>query len=255
MRILRRLRSGLTLLQPRQLAAQRGRCPLCGPTLLLRLSSDETGVRCVRCAASAVHLSLGWALRERVGSVTGRDACELSSRGPLVTCLRREARSLALSEFFDGVPPGASRDGVRCEDVQQLTYADATFDLVMHTEVFEHVPDDRLGFAELHRVLRPGGHLLFSVPLTGHPHTVERARPGPQGVEHMLPPTFHDDLLRGAGKVLVFRDYGADILQRIEAAGFVGATIMPRDCRVPWGHGRTVIHACKEPTRHDHAAD
>lgn len=245
MNVWRRIRSGLEILQPQQLSVRLGRCPFCGPTVLLRLSSDETGVRCVRCAASVVHLSIGWALRECIGSTVGLDACELSSRSPLVTWLRGETRSLALSEFFDDLAPGTQRDGIRCEDVQRLTYANATFDLIMHTEVFEHVPDDLVGFRELYRVLRSGGHMLFSVPLTNLTSTVERAHLDSNGVQYLLPPAYHDDLLRGVGKVLVFRDYGADILQRIEMAGFLGARIMPRDPRVPWNHGRNVIHARK----------
>ena len=66
--------------------------------------------------------------------------------------LRRRTRSLATSEYFADVAPGESVDGVRCEDVQRLTYADGSFDLVTHTEVLEHVPDDALAFAQLYRV-------------------------------------------------------------------------------------------------------
>ncbi len=93
-----------------------------------------------------MHLSIGWALRAQVPNLYSRDACELSARGPLVRYLRRHAKSLATSEFFADVEPGASRDGVRCEDVQRLTYGDASFDLITHTEVLEHVPDDGAAF-------------------------------------------------------------------------------------------------------------
>jgi SAM-dependent methyltransferase len=42
--------------------------------------------------------------------------------------------------------------------------------------VFEHVPDDARGFSELRRVLRPGGKMLFTVPLFDAPDTVDRVR-------------------------------------------------------------------------------
>lgn len=252
---LRRLRAGLALLEPGQLALRAGRCPFCGPTLLLRLAESDSGVRCARCAAGSVQLSLGWALRSVLGSARGRDVCELSSRGPLVDCLRREARSLALSEYFDDVPPGEVRNGVRCEDVQRLSYADAAFDLILHSEVFEHVADDAAGFRELLRVLRPGGLMLFSVPLAGAAATVERARVGPEGVEHLLPSVYHSDLVRRDTGVLVFRDYGDDIVDRLRRGGFVAARIMPPDPRVPWGRARPVIHARKEGPADDRAAD
>jgi SAM-dependent methyltransferase len=53
--------------------------------------------------------------------------------------------------------------------ITALPFADEAFDLVAAFDVIEHVEDDRQVFAELARVLKPGGVLLFSVPLhAGH---------------------------------------------------------------------------------------
>lgn len=41
----------------------------------------------------------------------------------------------------------------------------ASVDLVLCSEVLEHIPDDRAAVAEMARVLRPGGWLLISVPM------------------------------------------------------------------------------------------
>jgi ubiquinone/menaquinone biosynthesis C-methylase UbiE len=46
-------------------------------------------------------------------------------------------------------------------DVQQLTFADASFDNVVATCVFCSVPDPILGFREIKRVLKPGGKLFI----------------------------------------------------------------------------------------------
>lgn len=51
-----------------------------------------------------------------------------------------------------------------------LRYADESFDLVYAVSVFTHMPED-LGLAwvaELRRVLRPGGYLLFTTAATGY---------------------------------------------------------------------------------------
>ncbi|HET7338283.1 MAG TPA: class I SAM-dependent methyltransferase [Candidatus Dormibacteraeota bacterium] len=45
-----------------------------------------------------------------------------------------------------------------------LPFAEDTFGLVTALDVIEHIEDDRAVFAELRRVLRPGGTLLVSVP-------------------------------------------------------------------------------------------
>lgn len=47
---------------------------------------------------------------------------------------------------------------------EQLPLADAEFNLVICTQVLEYVVQPSLVFAEIHRVLRPGGVLLLSAP-------------------------------------------------------------------------------------------
>ena len=228
---------------PRRLALRPFRCPACGPSLLLRLGDDETQVRCLRCRGTPVHLSLVDALAVHVGDLADLDAYELSSGGAVLAHLRRRCRSVACSELFDGVAPGSLRDGIRCEDVQRLTFADGSFDLCTSTEVFEHVPDDRAGFRELHRVLRLGGRLVFTVPMGGDT-TVERARLVDGEVAHLLPPAWHGDRLTGAGTVLVYRDYGSDIVRRLRECGFADALLhAPRSDA--FGHARTVVVAIR----------
>lgn len=239
-----RLKSGFSLLRPRELAIRVGRCPYCGPTLFVRLRREAIGVRCARCAASAIHLVIGWALRDHVPGLAAGDVCELSARGPLAEFLKRTAKSAALSEYFADAELGSYRNGVRCEDVQRLSYADASFDLITHTEVLEHVPDDARAFAEMHRVLRPGGTMLFTVPLYGGYPTIERARLRDGVVEHLLEPAYHIDPLRGEG-ILAFRDYGLDIVERLRAAGFAQASVVASKHRIPWLGDFPVILAKK----------
>ncbi|MCW5579267.1 MAG: hypothetical protein KIS89_11540, partial [Dokdonella sp.] len=124
---LRQLRQALAVLEPGALACSGARCPLCGPTLLVRLNRSEQGVRCVRCGASPVHLALAAALHASGIDLAACDAYELSARGPLVAWLRRHARSLTVSEYLPELAAGAVRDGVRNEDVQRLSLATASF--------------------------------------------------------------------------------------------------------------------------------
>lgn len=244
MKFLSRLRAGLAQLAPGQFAFGVARCPFCGPSMFVRLNLDEAGLRCVRCAASTVHLSVGLALAKVLPDLAAVDACELSADGPFVEHLRRRARSAAFSEYQPEVVPGTQWQGVRCEDVQNLTWADASFDLITHTEVFEHVPDDARGFAELRRVLRPGGRMVFTVPMSDMTHTVERARLNVDGeVEHLLPPQYHVDPFKGNAPVLVFRDYGRDIVQRLQRAGFDEVQIVRPAFALDWAPLRHVISA------------
>jgi hypothetical protein len=49
-------------------------------------------------------------------------------------------------------------------DAAALAFADNCFDAVVCSEVLEHVPDPRRVLVECHRVLKPGGVLLITVP-------------------------------------------------------------------------------------------
>ena len=230
---------------PGAFSARFARCPFCGHSVFVRLNRSESGVRCLRCAASTVHLSIGLAVacEVEVAALSRMDVYELSATGPFVEHLRKRAARAAFSEYHPDVAPGTTWQGVRCEDVQALTWPDACFDLVTHTEVFEHVPDDARGFSELRRVLRPGGKMLFTVPLFDAPDTVERVRGGGDGIEYLMPAEYHVDPFKGNEPVLVFRDYGRDIVQRLERAGFGEARIEVPAFPVPWARLRPVVRA------------
>jgi SAM-dependent methyltransferase len=49
-------------------------------------------------------------------------------------------------------------------DAMRLPFRNCCFDLIICAQVYEHVPDDRLLAQEMHRVLVPGGIVLFSGP-------------------------------------------------------------------------------------------
>jgi SAM-dependent methyltransferase len=72
-------------------------------------------------------------------------------------------------------------------DGQRLPFADGTIDGLLCTQVLEHVfePDAFLG--ELSRVVRPGGHLLISVPFVWdeHEQPYDFARYSSFGLAHL----------------------------------------------------------------------
>ena len=72
-------------------------------------------------------------------------------------------------------PPARLLEG----DAQRLPLADGSFDTVVCTLGLSAIPDDRAALAHIHRVLRPGGHLV----LLGH---VASPHPVPRAVQHLL---------------------------------------------------------------------
>jgi SAM-dependent methyltransferase len=53
---------------------------------------------------------------------------------------------------------------VQLGDICALPFDDCRFDLVLATDIIEHVEDDLLALRELYRVLKPGANLLVTVP-------------------------------------------------------------------------------------------
>jgi SAM-dependent methyltransferase len=69
--------------------------------------------------------------------------------------------------------PGMPDSGQEADihgDAQAIPVADGVADLVLCTEVMEHVPRPQQMLADIHRVLSPGGALVLSVPFSWHIH-------------------------------------------------------------------------------------
>jgi SAM-dependent methyltransferase len=54
--------------------------------------------------------------------------------------------------------------GVRQAPIEALPFEDGRFDLILATDVIEHLDDDRRALTELRRVAAPGAHLVITVP-------------------------------------------------------------------------------------------
>ncbi len=116
--------------------------------------------------------------------------------------------------------PGTIVKGIRHEDLQHLSFADDSFDIIVSCEVFEHIPDPDQGLAETFRVLRPGGQLILTIPFFArNPASVRRAGLENGVLRYYLPKEFHYNPLSRNGS-LVFTDFSWDLLARLHAAGF-----------------------------------
>jgi SAM-dependent methyltransferase len=124
------------------------------------------------------------------------------------------------SFFWEAVSLGSEKEGVRCEDLTSLTFPDTVFDLVITSDIFEHVRKPWMAFDEIHRVLKSGGYHIFSIPtLTPMPaETIYRFDTNGDDDKHILEPRYHGDG-RG-GSSLVYTDFGADIFQTLQKRGF-----------------------------------
>ncbi len=55
-------------------------------------------------------------------------------------------------------------DRVSVGNIEQTNFSDLSFDIALLNEVLEHIPNDRQGLKEIHRILRPQGVLIVLSP-------------------------------------------------------------------------------------------
>ncbi len=123
------------------------------------------------------------------------------------------------SDFQPDALPGAVIEGVRSEDLERLTYAESSFDLVLTSESLEHVSDLTRALDEIHRVLKPGGWHIFTIPWLPHvASTFARTVRQPDGtLTHRAPEIRHPG---GDAGYLVFTEIGRDFPELVAQSGF-----------------------------------
>ena len=192
--------------------------------------NDQQGRHCKSCGANLRAMALGDALRRVFG--TERCVREYVGAPP-----DRPPRILdvngipAVSDTLAGLP-GYVRADYPTVDLHQLPYADGSFDLVVHSDTLEHVGHPIRALEECRRVLTPGGHLCFTIPvIVGR---LSRSRAGLAASHHGSPGTEADDFL-------VHTEFGADAWTFPLRAGFTDVSVVQIDypsalafiCRAP----------------------
>jgi SAM-dependent methyltransferase len=105
-----------------------------------------------------------------VGSGFGRHVYECARRGARVVALDYAADEVietrdTLAAMVEAGEITADRlTGVLRGDATRLPFADGTFDVVITSEVLEHIQDDVSAIGEMTRVLKPGGRFAATVP-------------------------------------------------------------------------------------------
>ena len=142
-------------------------------------------------------------------------------------------------------------DGIRHEDMTQLSFKDASFDSILSFDVLEHVPDYRTALTECARCLNPdGGELFLTLPfLLNSEETLVRASLLPDGeIEHICTPEFHGDPINPSEGILCFYHYGWDVLETLREVGFENSSVKlywSRDFGYLGGY-QVLIHATRK---------
>lgn len=143
---------------------------------------------------------------------------------PSLPILANQSRRYSYSHYLPDVPLGTKKNGIRCESIEALTFADNSLDFFVTQDVLEHVFHPDRALREIHRVLKVGGAHVFTAP-KHEALAATRCRATITEdwiVTHLLPEEYHGNPV-GDGKALVTWDYGSDF-ERM-ASEWVGSTV------------------------------
>ncbi|MEM1182421.1 MAG: methyltransferase domain-containing protein [Acidobacteriota bacterium] len=200
--------------------AQSGVCPLCGWRGVFLQHAGRPRQVCLVCGSRARHRSLQLAVSERVKIRAGR-ALHIAPEKCLAPLLRGH------DVVTGDLEPG---HGEVALDLRQLPFADGSFDLVLASHVFEHIVEDDVALAEVHRVLRPGGQAILPVPITAE-RTVDFGFVDPARNHHA-------------------RECGPDYVERYRRVGFTVDEVGSRSLPDPRGHALLTAERGGETEHH-----
>lgn len=131
--------------------------------------------------------------------------------------LKSETKDYTETQFFTNAELGSLVDGVRNENLEAQTFEDESFDLVITSDVMEHVYHPEKAFKEIDRTLKPGGAHIFSVPIINrHQPTQRWANLGEDGnPEFLFEPEWHGNPIDEKGSPVTMH-WGFDIVDFIK---------------------------------------
>ena len=217
------------------------KCPVCGSFGFAKgfdakpMNLRETG-RCSNCDATNRQRQEAYVVRQAFATITGSKKPSLNevaalngfviynteAEGPVHRRLAAMEGYLCSEYFGDDYKSGDVVDGVMHQDLMALSFPDRSIDMVMSSDVFEHVPDPYRAHEEVWRVLRPGGRHVFTVPF--HQHLLlddKRAYLDENGqVVHLEEPIYHGDPVRPTEGALVYTIFSLEMLIKLGRLGF-----------------------------------
>lgn len=210
-------------------ASNHGYCHCCRQKTEFRLDGDwlRDQYVCVNCLSLPRQRHIQYILDTHF---EGWERQEIHESSPSNDFISRYCNSYSFSQYLDSEERGSIIDGVRCEDLEALTFPDDSFDLFITQDVFEHIFSPHLAAKEIMRALKPGGAHVFTVPKEKHLSVSRpRARPVNSEIEYLHDPVYHGSPV-GDGKALVTWDYGDDFEALIGRwSGGVTTTYVTRD--------------------------
>jgi len=145
--------------------------------------------------------------------------------------LSSQCKNYVASQFYPDIPLGSSvPNGFQNQNLDNQTFEDESFDLVITQDVLEHIFDIKRAFREIARTLHPGGAHIFTTPLINFTKPTEKwANRGSDGkIEYLHKPEYHGNPINDKGALVTYH-FGYDICDIIFESCGLHTTIVKID--------------------------
>lgn len=211
--------------------AHLGYCPICAKSTVFLIKGPwlRDNYRCIRCNSIPRFRHIVDVIEKEFPNFRDLTIHESSPHGPVFEMFKREVPRYQPTHYWPDIPHGEIRNGFRCENLEALTFEDASFDLVITQDVLEHVLSPGLAFKEIARSLKPGGAHIFTVPWYAPKPTFVRAAQSRDGIQYFAEMDYHGNPIDDDG-ALVVTEWGADLAEFIfNHGGLYTTAYMTRD--------------------------
>lgn len=193
------------------------RCQCCRMlSFIISFSEGEEFKLCIRCRANLRYEMLALALRKYCPDLSNKVIWEIDRQSPLSIFLGG-LDGYIRSYYSPEDPVGfVNANGLRCEDITHSSFSDKSVDVIISSDVLEHVSNIKAAFSETARILKPGGFHLFTVPPRSQ--TIKRADIISGDVVLYTEPDYHRDPLNPNG-ILAYWDFGTDAIELFSESG------------------------------------
>ena len=180
------------------------RCSVCGYEGRFQAGGRPRRIdaRCPKCGSAERYRLMALWLDREGGFLRGASVLHFAPEKGLAALLKTRVGRYVSAD----IQPGRADLTL---NIEAIAAPDASYDCVVCSHVLEHV-DDKKALAEIFRVLKPGGLCLIMLPvIEGWARTYENP-------DVKTP----EERMRHYGQSDHVRYYGADVRDRIRAAGF-----------------------------------
>ncbi len=212
-----------------------GYCHACASITRFKVNSGELfgqepnlreGLICERCGLSNRNRLLASAILEERRWGSNSRVLLFERFSLLYDWLKTIFPELIGKEYLSEVQiPGTIRNihgiEVRHESMTRTSFANNSFDLVLHNDVLEHVYDYLSALADSFRILSPNGVLIFTTPFFLRlPNNLNKATLNADGtITHHAEPEYHGNPMNSDG-ALTFHHYSWRLVEAVRAVGF-----------------------------------